>query len=166
MPPSVLYMVFIVAHIPGRCFDDGWLRGAKDADWMDSLVRTMSRGYVKKTEVIPAVPPQIRRLTEVMSPPGVISKNWRTGLVHVEEYDYGVAGYAILERMDAHLLVEVIAPELHSRIRHDAYAIGPVSPHESPPTLIFPHLGETLSDRELVFFAAHALDLEEDLESF
>jgi hypothetical protein len=35
----------------------------------------MSRGYVKKTEVIPAAPPQTKRLTEFKSAPGDASKN-------------------------------------------------------------------------------------------
>lgn len=51
------------------------LRAANDADWMESLVRTISRGYVKNTEVIPAAPPQINRLREERSCPGEGSKN-------------------------------------------------------------------------------------------
>lgn len=73
-PPSVLYMVTMVAHIPGS-LPFGCLRFANDADCIESLVRTMSSGYVKNTEVIPADPPQTRRLTEVRSAPGVGSKN-------------------------------------------------------------------------------------------
>jgi hypothetical protein len=75
MPPSVLYIVTIVAHMPGSFFPVECLSVANDADWIDSLVRTMSRGYVKTTEVIPAVPPQTKRLTEVRSAPGEGSKN-------------------------------------------------------------------------------------------
>lgn len=36
-------------------------REEKEADWMERRVRTMSRGYVKETEVMPARPPQRRR---------------------------------------------------------------------------------------------------------
>jgi hypothetical protein len=75
IPPSVLYMVTRVTHIPGNFFPVGCWSVANDADWIESLVRTMSRGYVKNTDVIPADPPQTRRLTEVSSPPGVDSKN-------------------------------------------------------------------------------------------
>lgn len=34
---------------------------SNEADCMDRRVRTMSRGYVKVTDVIPAQPPQISR---------------------------------------------------------------------------------------------------------
>lgn len=41
-PPSVLYMVTIVVHMPGSSL--GLASTAKEADWMDRRVRTMSRG--------------------------------------------------------------------------------------------------------------------------
>ena len=43
-PPSVLYMVIIVAHIPGSFLLVSSDRVANDADCIDNLVRTMSRG--------------------------------------------------------------------------------------------------------------------------
>lgn len=69
MPPSVLYICIKVVHIPGN------LSGlspssAKLADWMDSRVRTISRGYVRNTDVMPAIPPQIRRVKGDKSAPG------------------------------------------------------------------------------------------------
>jgi hypothetical protein len=66
-------MITMVAHIPGSFVFGAFLRAANDADWMESRVRTMSRGYVKNTEVMPAAPPQIKRRTELISPP--VSKN-------------------------------------------------------------------------------------------
>jgi hypothetical protein len=75
IPPSVLYMVIIVAHMPGNFVLGPWPSAAKEADCMESRVRTMSRGYVKNTDVIPAAPPQIKRRREVRSAPGVGSKN-------------------------------------------------------------------------------------------
>ena len=74
-PPSVLYIVTNVAHIPGNLCCRSLLRAANDADWMESLVLTMSRGYVKTTDVIPAAPPHINLRRELMSAPGAGSKN-------------------------------------------------------------------------------------------
>jgi hypothetical protein len=68
-------MVTRVAHIPGSFVVVGCFSVANDADWIESLVRTMSRGYVKKTDVMPAAPPQTRRETDVNSAPGEGSKN-------------------------------------------------------------------------------------------
>lgn len=76
MPPSVLYIVFNVAHMPGSCFRDASPREANEADWMESLVRTMSNGYVNVTEVIPAAPPHRSRLKGERSAPGEGSANW------------------------------------------------------------------------------------------
>lgn len=39
----------------------------KEADWMESRVRTMSRGYVHTTEVMPAAAPHMSRLKGVNS---------------------------------------------------------------------------------------------------
>lgn len=66
----------MVAHIPGSCFLDASPSAAKDADWIDSRVRTISRGYVRNTDVIPAAPPHIKRLKEPRSAPGEGSKNY------------------------------------------------------------------------------------------
>lgn len=62
-------MMIMVAHMPGS-FLGLAPSSAKDADWMESRVRTISRGYVKVTEVMPAMPPQTRRVTDDMSAPG------------------------------------------------------------------------------------------------
>src|SRR5271170_6855756 len=72
MPPSVLYILTPVAHMPGS-FPSAFSRVANEADWIDSLVRMMSRGYVNVTEVIPAQPPHIKRLIGVRSAPGLVS---------------------------------------------------------------------------------------------
>lgn len=76
MPPSFLYIMTIVVHIPGNL--DLWtlLSAANEADWIERRVRTISSGYVKKTEVIPAAPPHINRLNDERSAPGVGSKNY------------------------------------------------------------------------------------------
>lgn len=121
MPPSLVYMCFIVSPMPGSFFliascvtlapadpfvadtaacdaceacggivvfaaevaedADGaataescFASAAKDADWIDRRVRTMSRGYVTVTEVMPANAPQTRRSTAERGAPGVVSK--------------------------------------------------------------------------------------------
>lgn len=74
-PPSVLYIIFSVAHIPGSLFLETSPRLAKEADCMDRRVRTMSSGYVNVTEVMPAAPPQISRLIGESSAPGEGSTN-------------------------------------------------------------------------------------------
>jgi hypothetical protein len=114
---------------------------------MDSLVRTISRGYVKKTEVMPAAPPQTRRLTEVMSPPGEFSKNYLRGSADAATFTF--TSWLVKPHLrggNAYLLIEVIAPELDRRIWHDTYAICSVSSHESSPTFVLPHLHEALSN--------------------
>ena len=72
-PPSFLYMLNIVAHMPGSSFGFD-PSSANDADWIESRVRTMSRGYVNVTEVMPAIPPQVKRMRGVRSAPGYFSK--------------------------------------------------------------------------------------------
>ena len=75
-PPSVLYIVTMVTHIPGNFFCDASLSAAKDADCMDNRVRTISNGYVKVTDVIPAAPPHTSRLNGDRSAPGEGSTNY------------------------------------------------------------------------------------------
>jgi hypothetical protein len=170
IPPSVLYIVDIVAHMPGSlapCFP----RAANEADWMDNRVRTISRGYVKNTEVMPAAPPQTRRLKELISPPGEDSKNCRHKLSAIGLPGYGPrlgewAKQASEILAKAHLFVEIVTTKLHCRIWHNSNAIGPVSPHKSAPALLFPHLHETFANWQLVFFSSHTLYLEENLKSF
>lgn len=70
-PPSVLYMVIIVVHMPGSSL--GFARAAKEADWIERRVRTISRGYVNVTEVIPAMPPHVRRAKGDKSASGYVS---------------------------------------------------------------------------------------------
>ena len=48
---------------------------ANDADCIESLVRTMSRGYVTVTEVMPAHPPHMSLRSGVRSAPGEGSAN-------------------------------------------------------------------------------------------
>lgn len=73
MPPSVLYIETKVDHIPGSSFGL-FPSSVNEADWMESLVLTISSGYVKKTDVMPARPPQTRRVKEDRSAPGDVSK--------------------------------------------------------------------------------------------
>ena len=74
-PPSVLYIVTRVPHIPGSCFLDASPSEAKEADWIESLVRTMSKGYVNVTDVMPAAPPHTSLFNGERSAPGVDSTN-------------------------------------------------------------------------------------------
>jgi hypothetical protein len=76
IPPSVLYIITNVPHIPGSLARCAVLKAAKEADWMDNRVLTISSGYVKQTEVMPAAPPQIKRRRELKSWPGEASKNF------------------------------------------------------------------------------------------
>ncbi len=59
--------------------------------------------------------------------------------------------------------VEIVAAELHCRVRDDANAIGSIAGHEAPPALVAPHLRQRLVDRHLVFIPPHALDLKQNL---
>jgi hypothetical protein len=120
-----------VAHIPGSFFLGAPLSAANEADWIESRVRTMSRGYVKKTDVIPASPPHTRRLAEVKSAPGVASKNctMTQSVLVIHITDAGIV---------THLFIEVIATELDSRVRHYSYAVRTIASHEAFPPLFFP----------------------------
>lgn len=62
-------------------------------------------------------------------------------------------------------LVEVVAAELHCRVGHNADAVGAVAAHEAAPAFLHPHLLQRLAHGHLVLGAAHALDLEQDLEA-
>lgn len=73
-PPSVLYMVAMSSNMPGSFLPALFPNSLKDADCIESLVRTISSGYVNVTEVIPARPPHNSRCTEFNFSPGVCSK--------------------------------------------------------------------------------------------
>jgi hypothetical protein len=64
----------MVCHMPGS-FLGLAPSSANDADWIERRVRTMSSGYVKVTDVIPAMPPHVRRASGVRLSPGCRSKN-------------------------------------------------------------------------------------------
>ena len=64
-----------------------------------------------------------------------------------------------------YLLVEIVARELHSRVRYYAYTVGTISSHETFPAFIPPHLHESLPNRQLVFRPSRTLYLEQNLES-
>jgi len=68
-------MVFSVGHIPGSFTPFARCSSEKEADCIDSRVRTMSSGYVNVTDVIPATPPQQSLRNGPKSAPGVSSKN-------------------------------------------------------------------------------------------
>jgi hypothetical protein len=74
-PPSFLYMSTISSNMPGNFWcaslDPNSL---KDADCIDNRVRTISRGYVNVTEVMPAAAPQNSRFSALRGFPGVVSK--------------------------------------------------------------------------------------------
>ena len=65
----------MVAHIPGSFLLVSSDIVANEADCIDKRVRTMSKGYVKVTEVMPAAPPHTSRLNGDRSAPGVGSAN-------------------------------------------------------------------------------------------
>lgn len=69
-------MVINVSHIPGNFLLDASPRAAKETDCIDSRVRTISRGYVNVTEVMPAAPPQTSRRMGERSAPGEDSANY------------------------------------------------------------------------------------------
>ena len=77
-PPSVLYITPIVPNMPGSFFSAfaaaSLLKFANDADWIDSRVRTMSSGYVKVTDVIPAIAPHTNLRSGGRGAPGEVSK--------------------------------------------------------------------------------------------
>ena len=75
MPPSDLYMAAITVHMPGSLSLGTSPSAAKEAVWMESRVLTMSSGYVKTTDVIPAIPPQTSLSRGAMTVPGSLSKN-------------------------------------------------------------------------------------------
>lgn len=66
----------------------------------------------------------------------------------------------------AHLLVEIIAAKLDSRIWHNSNAIRAIPSHEASPSFILPHLHETFPHRALVVLTSNTLYLEENLEPF
>lgn len=133
---------------------------------MESRVRTMSRGYVRKTDVMPAKPPQMSRVKGESGASGYGSKMlwhiWISEHVSLREV---ASRDDTRQKGGTHPLVKVVTAKLHRRIGHDPDAIGPVAPHEAPPALLHPHLLERLGDAELVGLAARALDLHEDLEA-
>lgn len=161
IPPSVLYMVPITVHMPGS-FSALGPSSAKEAVWIDSRVRTMSRGYVQKTEVIPAIPPHVRRARGERSAPGEDSKKFcesccvSLGSLHRLRWS---------KAHGTHPLVKVVTAELNSRVRHNAHTVGAIASHEASPAFFPPHLGQTLADRQLVGIASYALNLEQDLEA-
>jgi hypothetical protein len=128
MPPSVLYILIIVCHIPGN-FPSCLPSAAKPADCIDNRVRTMSSGYVNVTEVMPAKPPQSNLRTGERSAPGVGSANYDLSVWHAKD-PYQACKYSF---------VDVVGPELNGGIWDDAYAIRAISSHEPSPAFVCPH---------------------------
>jgi hypothetical protein len=102
-------------------------RAANEADWIERRVRTISRGYVKNTEVIPARPPHTSRLAELRSAPGEGSKN----------YDQNFMSYHRNTDDKPYPLVEVVATKLYSGVWNNTYTICAVASHETSPALLF-----------------------------
>lgn len=75
-PPSCRYIRRIVWNIPGSLKFGLAPSSEKEADWIESRVRTISKGYVTVTEVMPASPPQINRRSGVSSTFGEGSAIW------------------------------------------------------------------------------------------
>ena len=95
----------------------------------------MSRGYVAKTDVIPAMPPHTNLWIDDKSAPGVSSKNyhccyWFVPLQKVME-----------NRTVAHLFIEAVAAELDGGIWYNPNAVRSIASHVSSPSLLAPYLG-------------------------
>ena len=142
MPPSVLYIIFIVSHMPGNFFLATPPNAAKEADCMESRVRTISRGYVSVTEVMPAAPPHRSLRKGVKSAPGDGSTNFKYNnqLLRSNDGDERAKSWA-------YSFIEIITPELYCGIWYNPYTVGAVPSHEPPPAFFPPHLHETLSHR-------------------
>lgn len=155
---------------------------------MDSRVRTMSRGYVHVTDVMPARPPQRRRWYAPRGAPGSLSKNWtrsvnctmspssnRIQLPPCSISLFMLPNARISQVMSSdsttqteritHPLIHVIRAKLHRRIWHYPYAIRSIPRHKPPPALLSPHLRQRLGHRHLIFISANALYLEQDLQA-
>jgi hypothetical protein len=150
IPPSVLYILIMVCHIPGN-FPSRFPSAAKPADCIDNRVRTMSKGYVNVTDVIPAKPPHINLRKGGRSAPGDGSAN----------YDLSVTGETPAED-SAYPLVDIVCPKLDCRVGDNAYAVGAIPPHKPSPAFVCPHLLQPPPYREFVFFSASALYLVEN----
>lgn len=112
---------------------------------------------MKKTEVTPAMPPQMRRVTGDKSAPGCDSKIfWLVISAILLTVNFQSPTYP---------LVKIIATELHSRVGDDADAVSAIPAHKPSPALLFPHLSQSLPDGKLVRISSSALDLHEDFES-
>lgn len=133
IPPSVLYILIMVCHIPGN-FPSCLANAAKPADCIDNRVRTMSRGYVNVTEVMPAKPPQSNRRTGERSAPGAGSANYGLSVWHANDPC----------RACTYSFVDVVGPELNGRIWDDAYAVRTVPSHEPSPAFVCPHFPQSL----------------------
>jgi hypothetical protein len=162
MPPSCLYITIIVGHIPGNCPLGLSPNAAKEADCMDNRVRTMSKGYVKKTDVMPAIPPHTSLSTGLKGAPGELSKKCCTSIVISPLRFCSRRSHAL----QSHLLIEVITSKLDRRVRDYTDAIRAVPTHEASPTFFTPHLCKGLADWQLIFVTTGALDLIENLEPF
>ena len=102
-------MVTKSSNIPGS-FSLLEPNSLKEADWIESLVRTMSRGYVNVTDVMPAKPPHIKRQLlahvhrKVGAPYGGAASRW-IEVLFVHRF--------IVEDTKGLLLVHVRRPNTH-----------------------------------------------------
>jgi hypothetical protein len=106
---------------------------------------------VHVTEVMPARPPQIKRLRGSSWAPGVSSK-------------YCSRQQKSRWSRDTNRLVQIVGAKLRGRVGHYPDAIGAVARHETLPAFLLPHLAQGLADGHLVGITAGALDLEQNLE--
>ncbi len=65
--------------------------------------------------------------------------------------------------MQTYPLVEIIAAELYSRIRHNPYTVRTIPSHESPEALFPPHFSQCLPNAHLIVFSSNTLYLEKNL---
>lgn len=109
MPPSCLYIATKVGHMPGS-FSPACLlpNAAKDADWIDNRVRTMSNGYVKQTEVMPAIPPHNSLWKGLKEAPGLLSK------ICYDRLTVSPHNLRLYTSQRTYLFVEIVATKLDS----------------------------------------------------
>ena len=61
--------------------------------------------------------------------------------------------------------VQIVTPELHSRIGDYSYTIGAIAAHKASPALLLPHLPKRPANPQLVLGVSGALDLQQNLET-
>ncbi len=131
---------------------------------MESRVRTISRGYVTVTEVMPARAPQHSRRPGERGAPGVGSK-----IFHVTSTLPKSCPLAEVQLTKGKFirtyqrLVEVVASELHGGVGHYSYAVCSIAGQHTFHPLFAPDLLQRLPYARLILRPPTRLDLQKDL---